>query len=203
MTASLFNSSTKPPFVDQLFFFSGFLVLFVMVSAKVNAASSLHLYACGDHVVNRQRTNCFFRASFDAAFLTFGYFAQLGHRFLFFNCFYDCLNLRVLRFFETFSLYVLLPIFFLKMERHRVMDLLDIYLLNLVLTVAMFIVLIVRAWLEFKNYKVMWNEIEWQKTRRTAREILKSEKETFLKMDGGQELYDVLYHLFEVDDRKQ
>jgi hypothetical protein len=83
------------------------------------------------------------------------------------------------------------------------MDLLDIYLLNLVLTVAMFIVLIVRTWLEFKNYKVMWNEIEWQKTRRTAREILKSEKEIFLKMDGGQELYDILCHLFEVDDRKQ
>jgi len=83
------------------------------------------------------------------------------------------------------------------------MDLLDIYLLNLVLTVAMFIVLIVRAWLEFKNYKVMWNEIEWQKKRRTAREILKSEKETFLKMDGGQELYDILCHLFEVDDKKQ
>ena len=83
------------------------------------------------------------------------------------------------------------------------MDLLDIYLLNLVLTVAMFIVLIVRAWLEFKNYKVMWNEIEWQKTRRTAREILNSEKETFLKMDGGQELYDILCHLFEVDDKKQ
>jgi hypothetical protein len=89
------------------------------------------------------------------------------------------------------------------MEWHRVMDLLDIYLLNLVLTVAMFIVLIVRAWLEFKNYKVMWNEIEWQKKRRTAREILKSEKETFLKMDGGQELYDILCHLFEVDDQKQ
>jgi hypothetical protein len=47
----------------------------------------------------------------------------------------------------------------------------------------------------------MWNEIEWQKTRRTAREILKSEKETFLKMDGGQELYDILCHLFEVDDK--
>jgi hypothetical protein len=89
------------------------------------------------------------------------------------------------------------------MERHRVMDLLDIYLLNLVLTVAMFIVLIVRAWLEFKNYKVMWNEIEWQKKRRTAKEILKSEKETFLKMDGGQELYDILCHLFEVDNEKQ
>ena len=46
MTASLFNSSTIPPFVDHLFFFGGFLVLFVMVSAKVNATGSLHLYAC-------------------------------------------------------------------------------------------------------------------------------------------------------------
>ncbi len=79
------------------------------------------------------------------------------------------------------------------------MDLLDIYLLNLVLTVAMFIVLIVRAWLEFKNYKVMWKEIEWQKKRRTAREVLKAEKETFAKMDDGQELYEILCHLFEVD----
>jgi hypothetical protein len=80
------------------------------------------------------------------------------------------------------------------------LDLLDIYLLNLVLTVAMFIVLIVRAWLEFKNYKVMWKEIEWQKTRRTAKEILKAEKEMFSKVDGGQELYDILCHLFEVED---
>jgi hypothetical protein len=64
----------------------------------------------------------------------------------------------------------------------------------------MFIVLIVRAWLEFKNYKVMWKEIEWQKTRRTAKEILKAEKEMFSKVDGGQELYDILCHLFEVED---
>jgi len=64
----------------------------------------------------------------------------------------------------------------------------------------MFIVLIVRAWLEFKNYKVMWKEIEWQKTRRTAREILKAEKELFSKIEGGQELYEILCHLFEVED---
>jgi len=64
----------------------------------------------------------------------------------------------------------------------------------------MFIVLIVRAWLEFKNYKVMWKEIEWQKTRRTAREILKAEKELFSKIEGEQELYEILCHLFEVED---
>ena len=80
------------------------------------------------------------------------------------------------------------------------MELLNIYLLNLAITVAMFIVLIVRAWLEFKNYKVMWKEIEWQKTRRTAREILKAEKELFSKIEGGQELYEILCHLFEVED---
>ena len=80
------------------------------------------------------------------------------------------------------------------------MELLDIYLLNLTITVAMFIVLIVRAWLEFKNYKVMWKEIEWQKTRRTAREILKAEKEMFSKVEGGHELYEILCHLFEVED---
>lgn len=80
------------------------------------------------------------------------------------------------------------------------MELLNIYLLNLAITVAMFIVLIVRAWLEFKNYKVMWKEIEWQKTRRTAREILKAEKELFSKIEGEQELYEILCHLFEVED---
>jgi hypothetical protein len=80
------------------------------------------------------------------------------------------------------------------------LELLDIYLLNLAITVAMFIVLIVRAWIEFKNYKVMWKEIEWQKTRRTAREILKAEKEMFSKIEGGQELYEILCHLFEVED---
>jgi hypothetical protein len=80
------------------------------------------------------------------------------------------------------------------------LELLDIYLLNLVVTVAMFIVLMVRAWIEFKNYKVMWKEIEWQKTRKTSREILKAEKEMFSKVEGGQELYEILCHLFEVED---
>ncbi|MEM2130871.1 MAG: hypothetical protein QXI71_01775 [Candidatus Bathyarchaeia archaeon] len=80
------------------------------------------------------------------------------------------------------------------------MELLEIYLLNLAITVAMFIVLIFRAWIEFKNYKVMWKEMDWHKTRSTAKEILKAEKELFQKIEGGQELYDILCHMFEVED---
>jgi hypothetical protein len=80
------------------------------------------------------------------------------------------------------------------------LELLEIYLLNLAVTVAMFIVLIFRAWIEFRNYRVMWKEIEWQKTRKTAKEILKAEKEMFSKIEGGHELYEILCHLFEVED---
>ena len=48
------------------------------------------------------------------------------------------------------------------------MDIFEIYLLNLAVTVAMFLVLIFRAWIEFRNYKIIWREMEWQKTRRVA-----------------------------------
>jgi hypothetical protein len=80
------------------------------------------------------------------------------------------------------------------------LDLLEVYLLNLAVTVAMFLVLIFRAWIEFRNFKTIWKEMEWRKTRRTAREVLKYEKETFSKMDGGRELYDVLCNLFQIDE---
>lgn len=80
------------------------------------------------------------------------------------------------------------------------MNMLEIYLLNLALTVAMFLVLIFRAWIEFKNYKMIWREMEWQKTRRFAREVLKAEKETFAKIEGGHELYEILCHMFGVEE---
>jgi len=80
------------------------------------------------------------------------------------------------------------------------LELLEIYLLNLALTVAMFAVLMFRAWIKFRNYRIMWKEMEWQKTRGAAREILKAEKEMFSKMEGGQELYEILCHMFEVED---
>lgn len=78
--------------------------------------------------------------------------------------------------------------------------LLQVYLLNLAVTSAMFLVLIFRAWVEFKNFRILWQEMEWRKTRRTAREVLKAEKEMFSKIDGGRELYEILSHMFRVDE---
>jgi len=80
------------------------------------------------------------------------------------------------------------------------LNLLEVYLLNLAVTAAMFLVLIFRAWIEFKNFKAIWKEMEWRRTRQTAKEVLKAEKETFLKMEDGKELYDILCHMFEVDE---
>jgi hypothetical protein len=80
------------------------------------------------------------------------------------------------------------------------LDLLGIYLLNLLVTVAMFIVLIFRAWIEFKNFKILWKELEWQKTRETAIKVLKDEEESFSKIEGGKDLFDILCHMFQVEE---
>ncbi len=77
-----------------------------------------------------------------------------------------------------------------------VLDLFDIYVLNLVVTVAMFTVLVFRAWVEHKNYKLMWKELEWRRTCETAGKILKAEKTLFTKVEGGEELYELLTNLF-------
>lgn len=76
------------------------------------------------------------------------------------------------------------------------MDLLSIYLLNLVVTIAMFTVLVFRAWVEHKNYRLMWKELEWKKTCETTGKLLKAEKNLFTKVEGGEELYDMLLELF-------
>jgi len=80
------------------------------------------------------------------------------------------------------------------------LSMLEIYLLNLAVTIAMFLVLIFRAWIEFKNYKMIWREMEWQRTRRIAREVLKEEKDIFSKIEGGHELYEILCHMFGVEE---
>ena len=80
------------------------------------------------------------------------------------------------------------------------MDLVPIYLLNLVVTVGMFIVLIFRAWIELKNYKMMWKELEWKETYRTVGKILKAEKDLFTKVEGGEELYRLLCEIFKVQE---
>ena len=80
------------------------------------------------------------------------------------------------------------------------MDLLSIYLLNLIVTVGMFIVLIFRAWIELKNYKMMWKELEWKETYRVVGRILKAEKDLFTKVEGGEELYKLLCEIFKVQE---
>jgi hypothetical protein len=80
------------------------------------------------------------------------------------------------------------------------MDVIDLYLLNLLLTLGMFAVLIFRAWLELKNYRLIWKELEWQQTYRTMGRILKAEKDLFSKVEGGDELYRMLREIFKVSD---
>ena len=82
------------------------------------------------------------------------------------------------------------------------MDVIDLYLLNLLLTLGMFTVLIFRAWLELRNYRLMWKEFEWQQTYQTMGRILKAEKDLFSKVEGGDELYRMLCEVFKVGDGK-
>ena len=80
------------------------------------------------------------------------------------------------------------------------MDLLEIYLLNLAVTVAMFAVLVFRAWVELRNYRLMWKEMEWRKTYTTVSRVLKAERELFTKVEGGEELYRLLREMFNVKE---
>ncbi|MCZ2856643.1 MAG: hypothetical protein O2U62_06085 [Candidatus Bathyarchaeota archaeon] len=82
------------------------------------------------------------------------------------------------------------------------MELLEIYILNLGITVAMFLVLIFRAWVEFKNYRIIWKELEWRRTYEVVGRVLKAEKDMFSGVEGGQELYNLLCEMFKVNDRK-
>jgi hypothetical protein len=79
-------------------------------------------------------------------------------------------------------------------------DLLDIYILNLAVTLGMFAVLIFRAWIELRNYRLIWKELEWRETYQNMGRILKAEKDLFSKVEGGEELYQMLKEIFKVRD---
>jgi len=81
------------------------------------------------------------------------------------------------------------------------MDLLDLYILNLLLTLGMFTVLVFRAWLELKNYRLLWKELEWKQTYQNMGRILKAEKDLFSKVEGGDELYQLLCEVFKVNEK--
>ena len=80
------------------------------------------------------------------------------------------------------------------------MDLLSVYVLNLLLTLAMFLVLVYRAWIEQKNFKMMWRELEWKRTYETIGKVLRAEKELFAKSESGEELYEMLLEMFNAKD---
>lgn len=80
------------------------------------------------------------------------------------------------------------------------MDLLSVYILNLVITSGMFVVLAIRAWIELKNYKMMWKELEWRQTYRTVGRVLKAERHLFTKIEGGEELYRLLCEVFKTEE---
>jgi hypothetical protein len=80
-------------------------------------------------------------------------------------------------------------------------DLLSIYLLNLLITVAMFLVLVFRAWIELKNYRMIWKELEWRRIYETVGKLLKAEKDLFTKVEGGEELYEMLCEMFKAGEQ--
>jgi hypothetical protein len=80
------------------------------------------------------------------------------------------------------------------------MNLFDIYLLNLAVTIGMFAVLIFRAWLELKHFKVLWKEAEWRKTYAVVGRILKAEKDLFKGTESGEELYKILCEMFKANE---
>jgi hypothetical protein len=90
----------------------------------------------------------------------------------------------------------------MRCEGGEKLELMDIYILNLAITVLMFVVLIFRAWIEMKNYRMMWKEMEWRETYQTMGRLLKAEKDLFSKVEGGDELYQMLCEIFKVNEEK-
>jgi hypothetical protein len=64
----------------------------------------------------------------------------------------------------------------------------------------MFLVIVFRAWIELKNYRMMWKELEWRRTYESVGKILKAEKDLFTKVEGGEELYEMLCKMFKAEE---
>jgi len=64
----------------------------------------------------------------------------------------------------------------------------------------MFLVLFFRARIEHKNFKLMWEELEWRRTYSTASQILRAEKDLFTNIEGGEELYELLLEMFKAQE---
>jgi len=60
-----------------------------------------------------------------------------------------------------------------------------------------------RAWLELKHFKTLEKEMEWRKTYDIVGRILRAEKDVFQRVEGGDELYNILAQMFKVEEQKQ
>jgi len=49
---------------------------------------------------------------------------------------------------------------------------------------------------------MMWKEMEWRETHQTMGRLLKAEKDLFSKVEGGDELYQMLCEIFKVNEEK-
>ena len=78
-------------------------------------------------------------------------------------------------------------------------ELFDIYVLNLAVTLGMFLVIVFRAWIELRNYKLIWREMEWRKNYEVMCKVLTVERDMFSKVEGGEELYNLLCDMFKVE----
>lgn len=76
-------------------------------------------------------------------------------------------------------------------------------MLNLVVTVGMFVVIMFRAWIELKNYKLIWRELEWRKNYDVMCKVLRAERDMFAKVEGGMELYRLLCEMFRVEGEEE
>ena len=79
-------------------------------------------------------------------------------------------------------------------------DVTELYLLNLVVTTGMFIVLIARAWLEQRHFRILEKEMEWRKNYDLVARILRAERDVFKKVEGGDELYNILTKMFRTEE---
>ncbi|MCJ7469791.1 hypothetical protein MUO74_04730 [Candidatus Bathyarchaeota archaeon] len=47
----------------------------------------------------------------------------------------------------------------------------------------------------------MWKELEWRQAYQTMGRILKAERDMFSKVEGGDELYQLLCEIFKVNEK--
>lgn len=73
----------------------------------------------------------------------------------------------------------------------------ELYLLNLIVTVGMFVVLIIRAWIERKHTNATLNNMEARRQLREIYKVVCAERDEIKKMNK-KELQEFLEHLMDL-----